>query len=91
MNLRELREAAGITQQELGALLNVELGGADEPEYFQPRISSYETGRNTMPLPVALALVKVLNQKLKAAKVKARAKVEDMMRTPAPKRKKPRR
>lgn len=89
MSLKDLREEAGLSQRELGELLAKSVPGDGEPEYYQPRISSYETGRNSMSLTVALALVAILNKELKKAKSKRVATVEGLL-AEVPK-KKPRR
>lgn len=88
MSLKSLRTEAGLSQHELGKRLSRELPDeGDAPNYYQPRISAYENGRNTMPLPVAIALVKVLNKALKKAGSKQVASAEQLL-TPA--KKKPR-
>lgn len=80
MSLKTLREAAGLSQIELGKRLAIELGEpADDERYFQPRISAYETGRNRIPLPIAVSLTKVLNKALAKAKSKRKAAVEDLL------------
>lgn len=64
MSLQSLREAAGLTQKELGEQLAKALKAKTDPKSYQTRISSYETGRVEMPATVAVALVKVLNKRL---------------------------
>lgn len=92
MSMKSLREKAGLSQQGLGELLAREAGGENaDPKYFQPRVSAYETGRNRIPLPVAMSIVKVLNAALKKAKVKERATVEDLLHESQAPKKKPRR
>lgn len=86
MSLKELREEAGLSQRELGERLAKAVPGEAAPEYYQPRISSYETGRNSMSVPVALALVKILNRELRKAKSKRVATIEGLVAT----KKKPR-
>jgi transcriptional regulator with XRE-family HTH domain len=77
VSLKSLRIAAGLSQHELGQRLAKAIpSGAGSPEYFQPRISSYESGRNNMPLSVALAITKILNQALKKAGSKQTATIE---------------
>ena len=78
MSLKSLRVAAGLSQHELGQRLAKALPGTAQPEYFQPRICSYESGRNNMPLAVALALTKILNQALKKAGSKQVATIEGL-------------
>jgi transcriptional regulator with XRE-family HTH domain len=77
--LAQLREAAGLTQTQLGELL---AGKDTKTRAFQPRISAYELGTKTMPLPVAHRLMKVLNVALKKAGSKKRAKIEDLIYAP---------
>ena|SRR5690606_12711422 len=86
VTLKSLRIAAGLSQHELGKRLAKVVDDAAETSYYQPRISAYENGRNAMPLPVAMALVKILNKALAKAGAKERASIEDM----APEKKKPR-
>lgn len=62
MSLKDLREKAGLSQAELGRRLAAELQEDTEPKFYQPRISAYESGRNRMPLPIAVALAKVLTK-----------------------------
>lgn len=88
MSLKSLRTEAGLSQNELGKRLSRAIpADGDTPNYYQPRISAYENGRNTMPLPVAMALVKVLNRALKKAGSKKVATVELLAAT---EKKKPR-
>ena len=77
--LAQLREAAGLTQTQLGELL---AGKDTKTTAFQPRISAYELGTKTPPLAVAQQLVKVLNAALKKAGSKKRAKIEDLIYVP---------
>lgn len=77
VSLKSLRTEAGLSQNELGQRLSRSMpSDAGRPNYYQPRISAYENGRNSMPLPVALALVKILNKALKKAGSKKVATVE---------------
>lgn len=80
MSLKDLREEANLSQSELGSRLHALLPDtAETPEYFQPRISSYESGRNRIPLPVAVAIVRVLNDELEKQGVETRATVEGLL------------
>lgn len=78
MKLKELREVAGISQRELGERLSKELKETP-PKCTQTRISSYESGRNKVPLAVAIKLVVVLNRALKKAKSRRQASIEDLV------------
>jgi transcriptional regulator with XRE-family HTH domain len=93
MSLKELREAAGLTQQELGERLAKVLPSTGaHPEQHQSRISSYETGRNRMPLQVAVALTDLLNHALRQAGSDQVATAEAMLHSSQrPKKRKPRR
>ena len=87
VTLKSLRLEAGLSQHELGQQLAAAVPSRNsKPDYYQPRISAYENGRNTMPLPVAVALVKILNKALKKAGSRKVASVENMV----PEKKKPR-
>jgi transcriptional regulator with XRE-family HTH domain len=76
MKMQELREAAGLSQRELGERL-YKATGNNTSNNPQTRISSYEAGRNRVPLDIAIALVKILNKELTKKGSRTRAKVED--------------
>lgn len=76
--LKELRTEAGLTQKELAERLAKALPPATAPKFLQPRVSAYESGRNTPPLEVAIALTRILNRALKRAGSRRHAKVEDL-------------
>jgi transcriptional regulator with XRE-family HTH domain len=76
--LAQLREAAGLTQTELGMLIAPERSRTS----FQSRISSYELGTKRPPIDVAHRLVKELNKALRKAGSKKRAKIEDLIYVP---------
>lgn len=89
MSLKSLREEARLSQCELGSRLHEAMPDSGvEPEYFQPRISSYESGRNRIPLPVAVAITKILNAELKARRSKVVATVEGLLPEPEDRSKK---
>lgn len=89
MSLKDLRREAGLSQHELGVALTKKLGQrVDESKYYQPRIAAYESGRNSMSVAVAVALVAALNAALKKAGSKQRASIELLVSAP---KKKPRR
>lgn len=88
MSLKDLRLKARLSQHALGVALARKLGDPeDEGRYYQPRIAAYESGRNAMPLPVAIALVSVLNAALRKARCRTKVMVEDLAERP---KKKPR-
>lgn len=58
---RAAREAAGLTQPELAALLG---WGDKDSDSGQKKVSSYETGRRSMGLEDALAWSKAVGQDL---------------------------
>lgn len=79
MKLKLFREDAGLSQEELGRRLSAALGETEERKYYQPRIAAYESGRNNLSLPVAKALVTVLNRALRAAKSRRKATLDDLL------------
>lgn len=79
MKLKTLRESAGLSQEQLGRKLAAALDEANPPKYCQPRIAAYERGRNNLSLPVAKALVTILNRELAKAKSRKRAALDDLL------------
>lgn len=85
MSLKTLREKAGLSQHELGLRLHKKLHpGTEPPAYAQPRIAAYEHGRNAMSIPVAQALVAILNAALKKAGLAERATLQAIADTKKP-------
>lgn len=74
--LESLRIEAGLSQEQLGRL--IAKPGSNNVTY-QSRISAYETGRKRVPLPVAIQLVKVLNEHLRKVKSPIIAKTEHLV------------
>lgn len=78
MKLRDLRVEAGLSQEELGRLLAIEEGNTDSIVAFQPRISSYETGRSQVSLSTARLIVRILNDRLSVVGSEMRASVDTL-------------
>lgn len=76
MGLKQLRETAGLSQHELGKELAKRSGTS--PQYAQPRISAYESGRNGIPLAVAMEITAILNKALRKKKSRTVATLEQL-------------
>lgn len=77
--LRDIRIAAGLSQEELGRMLVREETGQEPAEACQSRISAYETGRNQLSLRTALTLVDLLNKVLTEKGSSTVARVDNLL------------